>query len=75
MSKPPLILTGDEAAELAEFAARFGVLHVSREWGGGTWPNFYATTLPLVEEFDRRTVAHLKFWRTRAAAERGRGSR
>lgn len=69
----PLALTGDEAANLTDFTRRYGVLHWTREPAPDCrFRRLWPVAIPLVEEFDRRTVAHLKFWRLCAEAERGR---
>ncbi len=66
----PGVLSVDEAIELCDFACRYGTMHLTRlPAEGRTVTRLYAVDIPLVEEFDRRAVSGLQFWR-RWAAER-----
>lgn len=69
---PPGVLTVDEAIELCDWACRYGAIHWTREPApGNKLRRFYPVAVPLVEEFSRREVSGLIFWRQRAAARVG----
>lgn len=63
---PSGVLTVDEAIELCDWACRYGAIHWTREIPGSNQRRLRFEAVPLVEEFDRREVSGLLFWRTRA---------